>query len=323
MKNTRIGKVLPAFDLLLLLTLSMYSLMGFRNLTQASKSTNGFQAVLNLTQEQMKCQLGELEAENERMRADLGTKEAEAEDLAHRRLNVKEAGPSTKFVGVSEASLKATREKVETLRVEIMGQEEILKDLEQKRERFNKERALPKKVSEDRATRLNELRQIEDQNRALGEEIASLGREQLIGSRPTIQVERTPLITVRMNRSPVYVALVSSMVTPIGEPYYTLREKVVERGGGRFETMIEATMKNRGESIDRALSKGSCFYEMLKDIHSKDQYVALFVDSQSFETFRAVRRMLRQRGIPFGWEPCLSPTVHLSAAGQTVGEEMD
>jgi len=131
------------------------------------------------------------------------------------------------------------------------------------------------------------------------------------------------MISLMTNRKPVYVALANGTVSPVREPFYNKERKIEKAGKGQFESVVVASTNKRGETVEKALAGGSAFSKTLRDISPGHEYVALLVDSRSFEAFRAVREVLRERGIPFGWEPSVSSRIRFSADGQIIPEEID
>jgi len=112
-------------------------------------------------------------------------------------------------------------------------------------------------------------------------------------------------------------------MAPVKEPYYSLKQVVESRGNGRFEAVIEATRTDAGETTDQALSPGSVFQHVLSDFIAEEEYLVLLVDSSSFETFRTVRQVIRERGLPYGWRPYQSHTIRFSDTGQMIGEQIE
>ncbi len=166
------------------------------------------------------------------------------------------------------------------------------------------------------------LRRITRENEDLQKHIAALQSEIHGEGRPAIQVESTPLVNLATRRSPVHVALVGGKVAPLREPFYSMTLETAARGGGRFESVVKASRKQAGESVEESLAAGSAFMKLLEEIDARNQYVAFFVDGSSFEAFRSLRDELRKRGIPFGWEPSVASTIYFAATGQIIGEDL-
>jgi hypothetical protein len=59
----------------------------------------------------------------------------------------------------------------------------------------------------------------------------------------------------------------------------------------------------QGESLAEIRRPGSDYETLLSASDPTTHYVFFFVQSDSFEAFRAARRIARSRGFPTGWEP--------------------
>ena len=129
------------------------------------------------------------------------------------------------------------------------------------------------------------------------------------------------MVDLGAGRIPIYVALVDDTLALVREPYYTTQRTVADRGNGRFEALVTEVPASPGESLAEALAEGGALRKILSSIDRDREYVALLVDGSSFASFRQLRPILREQGIPFGWEPRSTPVFQFSASGQLVGEE--
>ena len=317
MNGNVLSKILPAFDLGLLLMLIMFGLTGLGKLTADADVTGSKAGRPNpTTLEEMGHQLKSVAAENDELQKRLDEAKAEVSDLED-RLNT--AGACR----LSDKRVKGEKERIRKLQNELKKQKMVLDRLQPQVDEVKKEESLLKKMESDLRKLTKKLRHIEEQNRIFAEDIAKDRKELLMRPTPTIRVESAPQVSMDTNRTPVYIALIKGTITPVLEPFYTQKERVEDLGGGRFERVVESTLKRGGETIDQALDRRSALAGVLKDINPEHDYVALLVDSESFNTFRAIREVLRSREIPFGWEPSAPAAIRFSAAGQIIGEEID
>jgi hypothetical protein len=132
---------------------------------------------------------------------------------------------------------------------------------------------------------------------AVREEIAEIKRQTIPG--PAVRISLPPLFS-EDRRDVVPVMLSQGTVTPVRSPYYSSRQN------GQAQELV---LVRWGEAVDRALSPGSDFVRFLDGIDPTRQFVVLGVTADSFETFRTVRKYLKWRGIPLGWEPVLATSV--------------
>ena len=61
--------------------------------------------------------------------------------------------------------------------------------------------------------------------------------------------------------------------------------------------------RSEGETIAEIHDPQSAFKEMLAKIRPEKQYVSCLLNSDSFEIFREVRRLVQAKHLDFGWEP--------------------
>ena len=318
MSGSGLNKILPGFDLALLLMLMLFGLSGLGKLTAKTDLPPGGVSHPQLTWDEMEHQLAAMTKQNEGLQERLEKKEAEASRLDKELVRAK-AHKSGNHE--AKAMLATAREMVRKLRNEVEHQKRVLRDLQRRSNELKKGEALVRNMHRDLERQTAILRQFEEQNKALSEEIARVQRDRL--KEQVIRVESTPLISLMTNRKPVYVALANGTVSPIRKPFYNMQHKIEKAGKGQFERVVVASTNRRGETVEMAFTGGSAFSKALRDINPGHEYVALLVDSRSFETFRAVREVLRKRGIPFGWEPSVSSRIRFSADGQIIPEEID
>lgn len=225
--------------------------------------------------------------------------------------------------GIHPPSSNVKERKDEDIRNQIAHQKGLLEALSKRYRELEKEKAFLEKRAEESPSTIHSYQQIEAKNRALAEEIEKMKQELFAPPNPTISVERTSLVNIFTKRTPRYIALFKGTVAPVVEPFFHMKEEMVSPGMGKFEKVREFTFKRKGETLDQIFLKGSSFSEFLQEVKPREDYVALLVDPSSFDTFRMVRKVLKQNKIPFGWEPQLSTTIKQTVDGRVIGEEMD
>lgn len=210
------------------------------------------------------------------------------------------------------------RKTFEKLQDELARTQQTIDALQADRQRFQQQRKELEGLYADLEALAQALEATERKTRALEQECRSLEHQIEASSRQTVRVESIPLARQARGRKPVYVILASGAVAPLREPYFARQEKILQRGAGQFEGVTVFTRQQAGQPIQEALQPGSTFSGLLDQIDGQRSYAALLVDSDSFETFRALREQLRKRRIPFGWEPYSRSSVTLTAEGQEV-----
>lgn len=107
------------------------------------------------------------------------------------------------------------------------------------------------------------------------------------------------------------VMLSEGKVIPIATPYYT--------GKRQADNSLLAWPVQAGLSIQDALQPDS---PLMKEINTaefrKEGRVRLFVNADSFATFRALRDALVRDGIDYGWEPVEGPRLRFGTNGADV-----
>lgn len=204
---------------------------------------------------------------------------------------------------------------------QVQYQEQLLAQLQAEEQRVRTALAQLETSAKETKQRVQELQNLEEENAALNRKIATV--EAKAETTKTLSVECIPVVNPNTGRKPLYVALIESTVVPVKEPYYRFAENIEERENGVFERVMTAhRAKAPGEPIDTALGDNSQFVRFLQDVDVENCFVALLVDSVSFNAYRTTRQTLESRDIPFGWLPCTSPSRFRlgSGHGMKMGE---
>jgi NADH dehydrogenase/NADH:ubiquinone oxidoreductase subunit G len=299
--------LLPAFDLSLIITLILFTTAGQGELIDEDKSNN-------IQNEYSWCSQSDIEDEINRMKY---KKEQLLNELENEKANLREGSDSPESADSERA---AAREKVNKLRQENDIQKKQLELLmKQKSESVNR-LADYENIKQENAKLAKEIEDIENRNKIFKKEIA----EASVPPRQTINVESTPLINMKTERKRVYITIADGTVTPVCEPYYKISKEMLELGNGNFTQVEKASRHQNGETIDQAVKEGSAFLDFARQLRPDKEFVAMLVDSSSFETFRTIRKLLRKQGLAFGWHPTLSKSTlyFTSTGGVVVGEEI-
>lgn len=307
------GKLIPIVDFFLLIVLILFSTSGFTRLERAAAppvASSVFPAGSKSGD------LEELRAENDKLRKELAQKQAE---LIRRQKQARAVAASHKAASEEKAlvdRMAALKDEIARLKRELADLKAVLAQLRQQEAQLHQKKIAREAERRRQKTAATDLEKLLQENRALAEEIARLERPQ------AIPVESTPLVSLSGTRSPVYVAIIEGRIAPVKPPFFSMSEEIVNAGNGQFERVTRAEWRQTGETFAAAKHEQSQFQHVLRELRPREQYVALLVDSTSFETFRSVRAELRQRHLPFGWEPLLAREVQFAASGQLIGEDV-
>lgn len=299
--------VSPVIDLLLSLVIITVATGAMRHLERQSKletppdvSLARWRATTASLQEQYQTLLRELQrlqASQQLPHADLETIQAERERIEQELKTLKQ-----KLAEIENKLRETTKERSELdeerqklsdelnrLRKQIEALETQLHNTKEERERIERS----KKQLEEMLGRLKEAQK---EHRNLEEGIAA---EKARQAEQAVVVKIHPRFVTPDNLERELVVISHSTVTPVNEPYY----KAVYSEFSGHRVGIGYDFVRPGAEVSESLRPGSDFLRWLDTLDPARQFVFIFVDSTSFETFRAVRAELRQRKIPCGWEP--------------------
>lgn len=113
-------------------------------------------------------------------------------------------------------------------------------------------------------------------------------------ARPASEIPRVPSATPA-NKLPVLLELIHNRAVPFNKEFR--RSKLNLFG----PTVVER--RAEGETVAEIHDPDSSFNEMLDKIRPDKQYVSCLLNSDSFEIFREVRRLVQAKHIDLGWEP--------------------
>jgi hypothetical protein len=306
-------KLLLVIDISFFLMVVLYCPAGFAWLDDETDTTDERGEQTMLSSEEIKHQVHQLADEKKRLQHELNLRLAQATELKEEYKQMKQLGLDPNTLAAAEAK-QQVQKKNEELSNKVRDKQKQLEALE--KEKFALEELLcqSRNMDKRKAQITEQLRELEGKNIRLKDKIAEIKRKQLEGR--TLQVQSTPMVNLNTERGPKYVSLSKATIVPVCEPYYTFSRLIVPCGDGQYEQVTKVSQNGHpGESVDEALSEGSNLFDFLEKIETSKDFVALLVDSSSFETFRAVRELLRRRDIPFGWIPCTVPSSFYLCSG--------
>lgn len=208
----------------------------------------------------------------ERLRRELETAEVDASS----RLSALEA---------SNADVEAIQAQIEALRAEIAS-------LAAKRAELGRNQP-----SNAEAAEADQLSVVVDQRR---EEVVLLEADlaRLKAPAPQVGGEKTQLSTASapFNKLPLPVELIHNQIAPVTRDFFKF--EMSDR-----RPTYSAMRSRRGETIEEAGKADSLFGKFLSKLHPKRQYLLLLVNTDSFESFYAVRELAMQSGVEVSWEP--------------------
>lgn len=119
-------------------------------------------------------------------------------------------------------------------------------------------------------------------------------------------------------KAPVFFECRYNRVYPIktrGE--YSPHYHVTQVGTGR-RLLLKGP--EGGTTLEALQDPQADFSQVIATLDPEQQYAAFIVRSDSFESFRAARDVLRPRGIEVGWEPMAinAPLIFVSGGGQVI-----
>jgi hypothetical protein len=163
----------------------------------------------------------------------------------------------------------------------------------------------------------------------LGAEAEQLGQQ--LASRQTeikrlqLTLERTrgpgdgsgvgsPRIIADKNLKPVFVHVIGGRALPVDSEHYDIKRGVIQ---GTQTRASQYSKSKPGETADEIRKPNSKLEAYLKDIDTSKQYLLCYVEPDSFQMFREVRKFARERGIQVGWDPTNEPggTLTFTSAG--------
>ena len=158
--------------------------------------------------------------------------------------------------------------------------------------------ALNRKQSELRAEaeRNAEAGRVEVQLQAKKAELAKLETE-LRNTRNPFEKEVISLPRASpANKLPILVELFHNRAIPVDKNHFHFTSP--KWSGPRV-----ATRTGPGESAEEISNPDSAFRKFLDGIKTDKQYLACLLNPDSFDVFREVRRIAREKGVALGWEP--------------------
>lgn len=170
-----------------------------------------------------------------------------------------------------------------------------ISDLEAQREKLRYDRQQIEELKKKLAELLKQLQDAQQRFCDLQNKIAAERARQVEGG---FRVEVHPRVRAPQGLQREIVVIYQTTVTPVCEPYFERIFAVV----GTSRVPVDR-LKRRGPAAAEALRPGSEFMRWIDKLDPQRQYVFLFVDAASFETFRAVRAQLQKGGVMCGWEP--------------------
>ncbi len=299
----------------------MFSTGGFSQLSRRTCANDDKEKQVVLPKVELKQQLNDLVVEKRMLQNKLTCKLAEVRKLKQELAAAKKLNRDNNSLESAKATQTQAKKKLDEPLAKAEDKKKRLKELEEQKSILTNYLNKLKDVSEQRIQLAEELQKVKAKSLALKEKVV-MAKGKLYDER-TVSPESTPLVNLQTDRTPVYVALIKNTIVPVCEPYYKFSPLIMERGNGYFEKVTRVSRNDiGGEPIEQALFAGSDFAKFLKGIDLSKNFIALLVDSSSFEAFRNAREMLRNRSIPFGWIPCLSPSDFYfnSRGGVQVGE---
>lgn len=153
---------------------------------------------------------------------------------------------------------------------------------------------------------------------AMRGELAKLQAASPAAGQKVIPVYSAPLVVSRTDKkAALMIEMVEGRVVLVKVPFYAF-ETVTFESNGHYEKAIKARRVQQGEGLEQARAQTSLFSRSLAEVNPREEYVILLVHSDSFATFRAVREMLRNRGIDYGWTPGKEDTIVFSSIGTPI-----
>lgn len=119
-------------------------------------------------------------------------------------------------------------------------------------------------------------------------------------------------------KTPFLVALRRGRVSLVDDTYFSWK-----RTNTTGRAVNVATPKHQGDTVESALAPTHALAKKLKELRASKSYVAILVggDNASVESFYALARAVRERGLQVGWFPQASSDgkLRFSASGRSVG----
>jgi len=294
--------VVPAFDFGICVAVMIVGTSGLKWLSSESHAIAYSDSQLQISKDELEDQLSAGDKRREGLGRQWDASHQKAEGLQNELDKARAIAPD---LGAVQASQDQAERDLERARDEMARLDEELRRLLALQEKLQQEERLSEEVQEKIEEQKKKLKERLTANQGLKDDIALIEAEKI--PEQMVQIDATPVVQTETNRNRVFVVLTKSKVTPVKEPFY----EIVHFPNGQQMTLVRP-----GETVDRALAKGSAFMTLVDAINPRRQYIYLLVDSSSAETFRTVRKALRHRNIPFGWEPKNVTTIVLSADGR-------
>lgn len=114
----------------------------------------------------------------------------------------------------------------------------------------------------------------------------------------------------------------------IGNSFYRIKFELTEFSTGfsrvkRPAWIFEPRQAVQGESVGEFREETSAYQQLLTSLDATKHYLFFTVHPDSFEAFRAARRIARRRGLKTGWFPCELDEPLRYSVGGSIGREVD
>lgn len=317
-----IAKLSPVVDISLLLIFSMFGTAGLSRLTTSTEPPDAIaqkEQQSSSSVEDTSRRIAELSQRCKHLQRELDSAKSKAATL---RKQIDETQECRAGLQRAEDRLREAEARGRRLQEEIDRQKTLLEELKKRHSDVAAIERSIREVDEETEKLDRQVQQVQGKNEALRKRIDKIN-DDLNKPNTTITVQGTPVFKAAKDRHPVYVALARGTVAPVCEPYFTKEHKMVNLGNGSYEAVTRRTRQGPGEPASRVVAPGSAFSRLLDELQRQRQrqYVALLVDSSSFETLRAVREVLRKRRVRFGWEPFEQSVLEFTLSGEMIDVE--
>ncbi|MGH9199111.1 MAG: hypothetical protein ACRD1T_25700, partial [Acidimicrobiia bacterium] len=148
-------------------------------------------------------------------------------------------------------------------------------------------------------THAAERARLEELFREKREEARRLQQALAEAQRPKVETDSGAPMVAITGKQPVFVELVENRVVPVTEENYQTQNVTLPEGG--TGTVYERTRP--GESIEEMRQSTGALTGILRKLQRDSQYLAVILHSDSFEAFRALREIARDKKMAVGWEP--------------------
>ncbi len=269
-----------------------------RPISASSVSGNVRLAALRKQEEKLLGELERLPSPDQLPDVDLQALEAARQHLLKQLAKLREEIAPLQAALVEKRQAQGqVDQKQQQLLEELKHLEQQIRELEAQLEKLRYDRRQIEQLKKKLAELLQRLEEAGRRYQDLQEKIAAEKAKQV---EEGFRVEVHPRVHMPQGLQREIVVIHQATITPVCEPYF---EQLFVPVGKPPVAMQVAVLKQRGPATAEALRPGSEIMQWIDKLDPQRQYVFLFVDAASFETFRAVRALLQKRGIMCGWEP--------------------